>query len=68
MIGRLLVHFDPHCHRFCSHFRLLGLNMLLVYHRARLATMTIVGRPVTVTDQPPGESHPAPEAVEITTA
>lgn len=42
--------------------------MLLVYHRARLATMTIVGRPVTVTDQLPGESHPAPEAVEITTA
>ena len=43
--------------------------MLLVYRRARLATMTIIGRPVTETDELPVDSHPAtPEAVEITTA
>ena len=42
--------------------------MLLVDRRARLATMTIIGRPATVPDEIPGESHPVPEAVEITTA
>lgn len=48
--------------------RLLGFNMLLVYRRARLATMTIIGRPLTETDELPGLNHPSPEAVEITTA
>jgi len=47
--------------------RLLGLNMLLVYRRARLATMRIIGVPVT-SSQPLEESHLAPEAVDITTA
>lgn len=42
--------------------------MLLVYRRARLATMTIIGRPLTETDELPGVNHPSPEAVEITTA
>lgn len=49
-------------------FRLLGLNMLRVYRQARLATMTIIGRTETVSDELPGDSHAAPEAVEITTA
>ncbi|KAM7441358.1 hypothetical protein ABFA07_009539 [Porites harrisoni] len=48
--------------------RLLGLNMLHVYRQARLATMTIIGRTETVSDELPGDSHAAPEAVEITTA
>ena len=30
--------------------------------------MTIIGRTETVSDEPPGDSHAAPEAVEITTA
>nr|XP_058969333.1 uncharacterized protein LOC131795744 [Pocillopora verrucosa] len=47
--------------------RLLGFNMLLVYRRARLATMSIIGDPVTGS-QLPGEIHTTPEAVDITTA
>ncbi|XP_078379127.1 uncharacterized protein LOC144662230 [Oculina patagonica] len=47
--------------------RLLGFNMLLVYRRARLATMSIIGVPVNGS-QLPVESAPAPEAVDITTA
>lgn len=47
--------------------RLLGFNMLLVYRRARLATMSIIGDPVTGS-QLPGESHTTAEAVDITTA
>lgn len=43
--------------------RLLGLNMLLVYRRARLATMRIIGVPATSE-----ENRLAPEAVDITTA
>ncbi|PFX27282.1 hypothetical protein AWC38_SpisGene8042 [Stylophora pistillata] len=46
---------------------LLGFNMLLVYRRARLATMSIIGDPVTGS-QLPGESHTTAEAVDITTA
>lgn len=42
--------------------------MLRVYRQARLATMTIIGRTETVSDELPGDSHAAPEAVEITTA
>lgn len=41
--------------------------MLLVYRRARLATMSIIGAPVSAS-QLPVESSPAPEAVDITTA
>ncbi|KAJ7377410.1 hypothetical protein OS493_029309 [Desmophyllum pertusum] len=47
--------------------RLLGFNMLLVYRRARLTTMSIVGVPVA-TSKPLGESHPTSEPVDITTA
>lgn len=50
------------------HFRLMGLNMLNVYRRARLATMTIVGRPVTRTEELPEENQPTAEALEITAA
>ena len=42
--------------------------MLHVYRQARLATMTIIGRTETVSDELPGDSHAAPEAVAITTA
>ena len=42
--------------------------MLRVYRQARIATMTIIGRTETVSDELPGDSHAAPEAVEITTA
>ena len=48
------------------HFRLMGLNMLNVYRRARLATMTIVGRPVTRIEELPEENQPTAEAMEIT--
>ena len=41
--------------------------MLLVYRRARLATMSIIGTPVTGS-QLPEESHTSSEAVDITTA
>jgi len=41
--------------------------MLLVYRRARLATMRIIGVPVT-SSHPAEENHPAPEAVDISTA
>lgn len=41
--------------------------MLLVYRRARLATMSIIGDPMTGS-QLPGEIHTTPEAVNITTA
>ncbi|XP_029205294.1 uncharacterized protein LOC114969155 [Acropora millepora] len=48
--------------------RLMGLNMLNVYRRARLATMTIVGRPVTRIEELPEENQPTAEAREITAA
>lgn len=48
--------------------RLLGLNMLDVYRRARLATMTIIGQPLTASDEVPGVSNAAPEVVDIATA
>lgn len=41
--------------------------MLLVYRRARLATMSIIGVPVSES-QLPAESSRAPEAVDIATA
>lgn len=50
------------------HFRLMGLNMLNVYRRARLATMTIVGRSVTRIEELPEENQPTAEAREITAA
>ncbi|KAK2555503.1 hypothetical protein P5673_022842 [Acropora cervicornis] len=48
--------------------RLMGLNMLNVYRRARLATMTIVGRPVTRIEELPEENQPTAEARAITAA
>ena len=42
--------------------------MLDVYRRARLATMTIIGQPLTASDDVPGVSNAAPEVVDIATA